>query len=454
MTFRPTDEDIARMLGARGSREVPADLRDAIEAAVLGEQRRTRRARRSIGRPTLLLAAAVALGAVGGAASLIGSQLRSPQHAPAVVEPSVVTATASPRSISPSNEPTTTLFADWKPSTIGPSTRSAFGAVVSDLAAFGDGYIAVGTEYSDSTLTVSKAIAWTSDDGSAWRVVSNDQDLAGFSPTAVAANDAGIVLGGFYPSDNVSEAPAILFSTDGRAWTKVANLSATLVAALPDRFIAAASGEKAMIWSSSDGHEWAKVADLGQAWISRLRVVRAGDGLRVAAIGTQIDGFNAGTMWTASASKLDAWQRLDLEDGSYEWMRDVAASASDEGLLGLAMRGYCCRVHAWSSTDGLAWHSLGDPVGYGGIQPESIAPTPSGFFVSGIQHSDELNGKLRAWLVRGGEWLSVPTDKLGIGVSQIRSIAVEPRPDGSVVVMTTLDFAEGQPPVPMAWVVR
>jgi len=65
MTFRPTDEDISRMLGARGSREVPADLRDAIEAAVLGEQRRTRRARRSIGRPTLLLAAAVALGALG-----------------------------------------------------------------------------------------------------------------------------------------------------------------------------------------------------------------------------------------------------------------------------------------------------------------------------------------------------------------------------------------------------
>ena len=461
MTFRPTDDDITQMLRVRGSREMPGDLRAAVTAAVQAQPRRSGRLRPRSDRPALLLAAAIALVSIAGAVSLVGSQLEpEPRQVPAPVMPSVIPATATPDAESSPSEPTTTLFGDWQPSVIGRSNTSGLGDVVTDLTVYRDGYIAVGFEYPDSTRTETKAIVWTSADGSEWRAASNDdRDLEGFSPYSVAANDSGIVLVGTYQDQTESRTYGALVSTDARSWNRVEAPSISQIAALPDRFIAASSGDKATIWTSPDGHEWTKEADLGPAWISRLRVLHIGDGLRVAAIGTLEDGFGAGRMWTASASMLDAWQRLDLEAGDYEWMRDVAAS--DAGLLSVAMRGYCCRVHAWTSTDGLAWQSSrapnGDPVGIGGIEPASMASTPSGFFVSGIQHGgDEANrrDKLRAWLVLADVWLSVPTDSLRLGEHPIESILVASRPDGAVIVMTTLDNVEGKQPTPVAWVVR
>ena len=356
MTFRPTDDEIARMLRARGSREVPPELRDAIETAVHREARRARRVRRSVGRPALLLAAAIALGAVAGAVSLIGSQFQSsPRHAPAVLARDPDAQSLVFADGTAADDPLRRLATEHDRSErrghvrgCGPGLHRLRGWL--HRGRFGIRRFGVHR---------TKAIVWTSEDGVVWRVASDDREFEGFWPFTVATNEQGIVLGGFYESGVSPRAPAILSSRDGRAWTKVANLSANLVAALPDRFIAAASGEKAMIWSSSDAHERTR-------WPSSARPRSTGSAscARATEFGwRRSERKPRGSTWGRCGPHLPAssmrWQRLDLEvdpeDRSYEWMRDVAASASDDGLLDSR-----CEATAAGSTPG---HRLTDSRG-------------------------------------------------------------------------------------------
>ncbi len=183
-------------------------------------------------------------------------------------------------------------------------------ATVSDVAAAGPGFVAVGT-------VDSAAATWASEDGLRWiRGSIADAPDGGF--TAVAARGDHIVAMGpvRLPGDGATDPPtgtAAWVSTDGGAsWIRagmVPGLEADAgVAALPDRFVAMGSaGSVVAVWSSIDGSRWDRDRVVGSDpdwgttddWVDGLAI----DGSRAVIAGRTVGtgmGGDRPVFWTAA----------------------------------------------------------------------------------------------------------------------------------------------------------
>ena len=461
MTFRVTDDEIARMLRDRAAVDVPVDLRDAIAMALHADATdHPRRVSRSWLRPGLLVAAALALVSVAGIGLMTGSR-RAPNPDLGLVQP-VPTATTAARSSVPTATPQTppaTLqpsgpYVNWVASSIDLGSR-ALAANVVDLTASDDGFIAVAAASRGGIELTDQTVIWTSVDGNSWQLRPADASLEQFVPAAVAANAAGIVIAGTATTAPEGETGAVLVSGAGDTWERVATPQFGSVVALPDRFVAATRlGQPASIWTSPDGRSWTELAgtaELGQGSIVKLRVLRLDGRLTVVAVG-RASAVGGPGMWVGSGDAMTDWRRVTLYgDPAILDVEDVAGS--DEGQLAIGFVGYCCRLYAWTSPDTTTWEGRSDPAGFPAV-PGSVVATPSGYLVTATQEDGLNHGSLRAWRVEGEEWTALPVEALGIEDRPVGSVLQAVRSDGAVLVVTSVGLPRSNTPsIPMAFVV-
>jgi len=378
-----------------------------------------------------------------------------------VLVPPATTASAAASSSAPAVPPRTPPvtarpsgpFTDWRPSSIDLGSRRLAADVV-DLAATGDGFIAVAAASRGGAEITDQTVVWTSVDGSAWQIRPADAELERFVPAAVAANAAGIVIAGTSTDVPEAEAGAVVVSAAGDTWERVATPQFGTIVALPDLFVAASASEPPSIWTSRDGMAWTQVAgaaELGEGSIQKLRVLPIGGAETIVAVGRASAGGGPG-MWVGSGEGVTDWRRVALDgDPAIVGVFDVAGS--DDGQLAIGFVGYCCRLFAWSSPTGTVWTGRSDPAGLPAV-PGSIVATPSGYLVTATAGTESSHTSLLAWRVEGEKWTALPVEGLGIKDRPIGPLLQAVRADGAVIVVTSVGLSRSNSPsIPMGFVV-
>jgi hypothetical protein len=250
--------------------------------------------------------------------------------------------------------------------TSGDGGRTWTDITPADFAAIGIASVAeyegmlVGVGRGDTLdVDAQEAAVYLSDDGIAWRKVTNPEDMLGQLIDVVATDDGLFATGGVVTAD----AAGVWHSTDAENWERIggdvenavlwsiAEGGPGLVAVgwrrNPDPDLA--------VWTSADaGVTWELAPDPeGFAGFEATDIAALPDG-SLAMVGSAFDG-SAGRFWH-SPDGLD-WSLVMETDGA--WPRTLASTPI--GLVAAGSGGEMLGG-AWVSTDGLAWSPLGEPV--------------------------------------------------------------------------------------------
>jgi hypothetical protein len=230
------------------------------------------------------------------------------------------------------------------------------------------GYVGIGGDW--------RARAWTSTDGSTWRLVPMDDRSGSFALAVTTAPDGAFVAVG-----HVGLAAASWHSSDGASWTpgEVATLvmaedggppasrppdeaeRMTTVLATPTGLLAGGSvgaelgGRQARFWHSPDGMAWAPVPDefARFAGFDVASIVTRGTGF--VAIGTRGNGAPGPSVaWTSADGR--SWDRVDdpaLADGHAVALATAPAPA--DGLVAVGSDLDEREAVSWTSPDGRVW---------------------------------------------------------------------------------------------------
>jgi hypothetical protein len=256
-----------------------------------------------------------------------------------------------------------------------------------------DGYVAVGR-------AASQAAVWTSPDGVSWnRATKGPPPEAGLETplTAVAADDGGLVAGGWAASPTSPATPRLWRSPDGTSWELAAFDPGNGVDTGPDAeqhvtSVAHGSGGwvavgtigpewgplGSAVWTSGDGRVWTRARDSDLYGTGQMAsVTPAPSGFL--AVGSDLDDRQGvswvsrdGRDWTASGPQ----PALD-NHGLKIRMTDAVAHDGQFVAVGNYLFGtQYGNATSWTSTDGLRW--IPAPRAAPLNQGEMLAVTPGG----------------------------------------------------------------------------
>jgi hypothetical protein len=171
----------------------------------------------------------------------------------------------------------------------------------------------------DADADTRSAAAWTSSDGLAWDLAGQGDMFDGAAAYGVAGSDERLVVVGETTADAVGHAVAWV-SDDATAWRRIetsAFEAGTMraVAWTGTSFVAvgyATADDRAMAWTSADGETWTaqptapSLENHGKA--IRLLAVAAGGGTLLGAGWKSDAGNGSGVVWTSADGV--AWERL------------------------------------------------------------------------------------------------------------------------------------------------
>jgi hypothetical protein len=252
---------------------------------------------------------------------------------------------------------------------------------VFDVAAYGDGFVAVGEDLQFDGPVNSRI--WTSPDGMTWTSLGMAaNDLADAEVDLVATNGTRLVaVGGARAGDATGEGLAriIWVSDDAASWRRLSSgqppfdgIFVSGVVGGPAGFIAwGADGTRAAIFHSEDGTAWTRTApdpSFDGAEVRDIKSYRGG----FVAIGAHRptpppgsplmvggpDTSTAAAWWSADGL---SWQAADTDPGPGLGSLDVGAS----GLFALGGSGCGGCVGpgiVWRSDDGRHWRRIGSDV--------------------------------------------------------------------------------------------
>jgi hypothetical protein len=289
---------------------------------------------------------------------------------------------------------------DWSAATVeapaDPDPAQEGPGAVLDVAAFGSGYVAVGS-YARRDETTS--LVWTSPDGRAWRLVPEDPDLdhALIGQDLVVWDGQLLAFGCRLASATDCGATVVWASPDGVTWTEIEPVLPAVVAGLAyedasgDRLWARGPAAGDELWplmtedtprpsrlSSTDGRTW-RVEDLPILGVERLHALPTGLFLTVLAVGQGQD-FEPHPSWMTvepgvhRSTDAVTWQPLVV---GHQLGEEIVVIGDTMIMVGSARP--CvetdsrCDAGAWRSTDGgETWDAV------------SVTPNPAGVARAGL----------------------------------------------------------------------
>ena len=217
---------------------------------------------------------------------------------------------------------------------------------VGSITAYGDGFVAVGTEDD------ARAAVWVSADGTEWRRIPDQpsfSDVPWIWMQAVASNNDQLVAVGKHEADGHLRAAAWT-STDGETWTRLdgpfhgdpAHLQQQMegVITTANGYIAFGweaenwSGIRAAIWTSEDGTTWTRATICG--------TIRHGDpgewGIRnIAAVGDRLVAIS-GEGRVHISNNGNIWHTYELDQEHLTDVRPGDIVATDFGFIMVGTR--------------------------------------------------------------------------------------------------------------------
>jgi hypothetical protein len=340
--------------------------------------------------------------------------------------PSPSTASAEPTAAESSGEPSA------MPTPIG-SALTTFGsgpgpAMARDVAAFDDGFVAVGVQYADSLpnlglLPEHEGRIWRSADGAAWEDVTPSGELGNVDLSEVFVGSDGmlVTLGGvsqIVPGGTELFSLGAWESADGETWQPIAqpvpglkvNVETGAVGYIALAY-AQPDNDAPTAWFSSDGAAWTQVFQLPDGVFD----LDAGDQGFVILGEAYTVASGDGQQWVPATNVLNS-------------APTVAALAGDW----VSVPQSCCgpTATAWFSADGLSWAQSGT-IPMAQVQPDpqvTCMEYPTGLVsTSAIFLSTTLAGCSEGafvvhgtvfWSSDGASWTALPFPAGQVGVSQ------------------------------------
>ena len=252
---------------------------------------------------------------------------------------------------------------------------------VRDVAAVGDGFVAVGSRTIDNEQD---GLAWYSADGESWEPL-DTPTLGGPQRQeilTVAATASGVFAGGYVSDAGGLGQPYVWHSADGRTWedpiavplsgdnrVSAANdLGVRSITVAPDGLVAAGGDKwRPHIWTSSDGVEWTPTSDpihggLFEDGIDLRDAERFGD--VTVAIGTEPSVIKlAATRWQDAAGD-------SFPSGGEQPVATSAASGHDTAIA-VGSRHTAPAGDVREAFKGQVWQAAGD--GWEAVDSEHLA---------------------------------------------------------------------------------
>ena len=261
---------------------------------------------------------------------------------------------------------------------------------VTDVAAMGSGWLAVGRE--DPACQVNcgldpvRSFVWTSPDGLTWTLIPDQEALVGGGMNAVTAYDGGYVAAGV-------------------------------------------SAGHAAVWTSPDAITWLRVPDAvafharpgaGAATDTAAHGVASSDGIVVVAGADTNDGYGVRAWWS-----IDGVTWTSVTGGSFEggWGYSIAA-VSPGFLITGGIDTSTCHAGLWESSDGRTWRCAATDAALDGFGPQAAASSSAIDLVVGmttVGYDQNSNSGIpgAAW------WRSVSAD----APTAVASASPEPTPE-------------------------
>lgn len=379
----------------------PPEVRTAIVRAATG---RREPGQRSVGMRWSLVAALVALLAVGGT-FVVGAVLdRIREPGPAPTDPAIVVRPTIAPQPSADDIPAPTEGSGWQD--LGLLGAAFDGRTVQLVLPGPDGgLVAIGRDQV-STLPV----VWTSDDGAGWAMADQpDAVFGGRVPTGGALHDGALWVVGWQIAAQGPQR-AIWTSTDGVTW-RVAGGSEGLLGTETSTLDITAGPAGLLVWAP-DGRAWASPDGIG--W---LRSDAGVDGVTDAVVDDRfrLVGLAAGRAFLVTSN-----------DGR-TWSAPARQSAAADARVGVER-----------TTDGTVLGWVGDRafrIAADGWRPATGAPkVPMGELVGGGQAFAAIDAPTPAWAQRAS---------IGDGTEAWRSVESEPTATGARTVVSVAPFGDG-----------
>ena len=263
-------------------------------------------------------------------------------------------------------------------------------AIMADVARFSGGYVSVGYVYPGWL-----PVAWTSPDGENWSLhTMGDTDYTFPVSLAVGADGTIVAVG------RQGTLPIAWTSSDGVSWTvhRVPILGSdgvaermTTVIAVPDGFLAGGSvgpetlARHARFWHSTDGLAWTAVADDATAFNDAEVLGIAALGQGFVAVGPTGEAFKTtgSVAWTSPDG--EHWTRIDAPD--LRTGRAASLAAGPHGLVAVGAAIDERTAMAWTSPDGKTWTQAPDEPALlhsgGFIKMNDVTVADGAFFAVG-----------------------------------------------------------------------
>lgn len=282
------------------------------------------------------------------------------------------------------------------------------GAVLSDVATFGGGFVTVGA--APEVAGNSFGGVWTSTDGSTWTAANTAPFAGAIAVAATAAGDGALVLGAAPKGPPHFETWG---TSDARTWSPPVeapgafedDMTPTAIAAWGPLFVgvanelvdvAALNGFDGRVFTSADGKAWTAVPTVPDMHGASLAGITGGPrGFVIVGSITQSEGRTA-TSW--SSSDGSQWTRA-ADDPSFA--NAMMASVVNGGPGYIAVGSIGADGAAWSSSDGRTWTKISTAGGFVGHPLTDVATNGAGFVVVG---GDQSTGGLAWTSPEGTAW--------------------------------------------------
>ncbi len=325
--------------------------------------------------------------------------------------------------------------------------------MLSSLVVGGPGFIGGGASGEDAAI-------WTSSDGLAWTRTAGAPSGPGRVNGLAAGGPGFVAVGGMRGA--AGGRGAAWTSADGVTWSAVPDSPAfasadgsgyaemmAVVHAAPG-FVAVGVGGLGAAWTSPDGISWRR-ATLTDPGAEMRDVAVGGPGLVAVGRGFGVGEMPRAAIWTSPDGSL--WTRVD-DAPLFENAMISAVVARPGGLIavGSAMEPAtgALRPMAWTSGDGLAWHSAaiegepapsGPPQAFQGSGMTDVIGLAGGWLAVGSDIDIRTDGALQnaaMWTSRdGATWTRLPYEPIfqgGISAMAEFGAGIVTKRDGEVVV--------------------